>query len=87
MRVNELVDFFGTLDDEHRPTLLFFDDDDPDPEETAQAQIKEIAEHIHYPTRWDTTTYPTLLSAIKELDCCKPDYCARPEKETVTKTR
>ena len=35
---------------------------------------RETAQAIHYPDCWDTTAYPTLLDALKEIGC-NPDCC------------
>ena len=62
----------------------WFNDDDHDlynfPEEAMKEawdagraeqakRIQELSDAIHYPSCWDTVTYPTLLDAIKEIGC------------------
>lgn len=29
--------------------------------------IAEIGKELHYPDRWDTTAFPTILDAVKEM--------------------
>ncbi len=38
--------------------------------EQANKDIQVLAEAIHYPDCWDTMAYPTLLSAIIEMNHC-----------------
>ena len=40
------------------------------------AEIKRIADAIHWPDCWDTAAYPTLLSAIQEIGC-NPEDCTK----------
>lgn len=44
----------------------------------AENTLRDIEKAIHYPGCWDTTAYPTLLSAITELGC-NPADCALQE--------
>jgi len=41
--------------------------------EDFKAEIKNLADLIHYPKHWDTACYPTLESALYEIGCseCK----------------
>jgi len=33
-------------------------------------ELSEISAALHYPERWDTSAYPTMLDAIKEISEC-----------------
>ncbi len=47
----------------------------------ADKDIQVLAEAIHYPDCWDTMAYPTLLSAITEVNHCTT--CANKYKDKV----
>ena len=48
--------------------------------EEAIADLKKIAEAIHYPECWDTTAYPTLYDAINNVGC-NPAHCTKKKED------